>query len=125
MEAELAALAASGATVLVESMVTDAWTGLKTRVVALFRRSGGEVGDELDAARDELTSGEQDPAELETEWKVRLRRALAQDPEAVAELRAIVEEFGGPAATYAGDHIEIHGNTFHGAFQAKGTQINR
>jgi hypothetical protein len=42
MEAELVALAAAGATALVQQMVTDGWGNVRDRVVALFSRGRDE-----------------------------------------------------------------------------------
>jgi hypothetical protein len=59
VEAELAALAASGATSLVGLMVSDAWTQARDRLARLFVHGGSGAGGataELDAARAELVS---------------------------------------------------------------------
>jgi hypothetical protein len=102
MDTELVALASSGATTLVGLMVGDAWAQARTRFAALLgggRPARQEAAEEdLDEAREELlaarerdnggTAGE----ELAAEWRNRLRRALAADPAAVAELRALLAE---------------------------------
>ncbi|MFF9894110.1 hypothetical protein [Streptomyces longispororuber] len=103
MDAELAALAAAGATALVQAMVGDGWAAARGRVAALLgRRSGADedvVGRELDLARAEFTAAQDagDGAaadDVRAEWRARMRRALRADPEAAAELRALLEELG-------------------------------
>lgn len=102
MEAELAQLAASGATSLVGLMVTDAWTQVRGRLARFFARGGADGGEEaasadLERSRDELAAARQagDTATAEdvrAEWRLRLRRALQADPEAAGELRRLLAE---------------------------------
>lgn len=99
MDAELAALAAAGATAFVEQMAADAWAQARDRIVAFFSRRGGDeevVAGELETSRGELAvaaeSGDgQSASDVEAEWRTRLRRALAADPSAASELRAILD----------------------------------
>ncbi|MFH8343219.1 hypothetical protein [Streptomyces sp. NPDC018045] len=102
MDAELATLAAAGATALVQQMVTEGWTQARQRVAEFFarRRGGGEeealVG-ELEVSRAELVAaqrnGDEDgAADVTAEWRVRLRRALRDDPAAAEELRRLLAE---------------------------------
>ncbi|MFH8987472.1 hypothetical protein [Streptomyces sp. NPDC017940] len=130
MDAELAALAAAGATALVQSMVGDGWTAARERVVGFFSRrraagaAGGEgaVAGELDEAREELVAARDgdDPdaaADVQAEWRNRLRRTLRADPEAAAELRALLAELA-PADGTEGPggvvHNSISGGVQHG-----------
>ncbi|MFD0312756.1 hypothetical protein [Streptomyces flavalbus] len=100
MEAELLALAATGATTVVQQMATDSWTRVRDRVAAFLARRGGEedaLAGELETSRRELTAAlasgeEQTAADVEAEWRVRLRRVLLADPRAAAELRALLDE---------------------------------
>ncbi|MFE0176473.1 hypothetical protein ACFWZ2_29565 [Streptomyces sp. NPDC059002] len=101
MDAELTALAAAGATALVQQMATDGWGSVRDRVAGFFARGrrGQEdtVAGELEEARGEvLTAWDADDAataeDVRAEWRSRLRRALAADPGAVAELREILAE---------------------------------
>ncbi|MFF2326040.1 MULTISPECIES: hypothetical protein [unclassified Streptomyces] len=131
MEAELVALAASGATALVQHMVADSWSQVRERLVSLFARDGATAEEEavltgeLEAARGELTAarGGGDDAlagDVEAEWRARLRRTLAEDPRAADELRAILAE-SAPAGdrTRAGD---VH-NTISGKARISGAVI--
>ncbi|MEU6932119.1 hypothetical protein [Streptomyces sp. NPDC046385] len=128
MEAELVALATAGATALVQQMVGDGWERARTRVAAFFAaRSGADeqaVGEELEAARDDLLraerSGDQGTAdeartEARVEWRARMRRSLLADPESAEELRSILRELterdGAPQSQP--QHITI-GNTING-----------
>jgi hypothetical protein len=115
MDAELAALAAAGATAVVEQMAGDAWTQVRDRVVAFFARRGGEeaaVEGELETSREELPAVGR--ADVEAMWRIRLSRALAADPSAAAELRAILDDLA-PAGSGLGDvHNVISGGVQHG-----------
>ncbi|MFD4944592.1 hypothetical protein ACFWNT_19175 [Streptomyces sp. NPDC058409] len=127
MEAELAA---SVATALVQHMVADSWGQVHERLVAFFARNGATteeeavVTGELEASRGELTAardeGDDPPAgDVEAEWRARLRRRLAADPQAADELRATLTE-----SAPAGDvHNTISGTPGIGGpvIQAAGT----
>ncbi|WP_310726807.1 hypothetical protein [Streptomyces sp. N2A] len=102
MEAELVALAATGATTLVQQMATDGWAGVRRRMAAFLARRRG-AGDEaalegeLDDSRADLVvaqeEGDQDGvAGVTAAWRLRLRRLLSEDPAAAAELRALLDE---------------------------------
>ncbi|WP_328316912.1 hypothetical protein [Streptomyces sp. NBC_00388] len=101
MDAELTALVTAGATALVQQMATDAWSRTRDRVAAFLARRGGAdpgaLAAELDAARAELAAARRDgdeeaAADVRGEWRLRMRRALQADPEAAAELRALLDE---------------------------------
>ncbi|MFJ9772122.1 hypothetical protein ACIRVF_12870 [Kitasatospora sp. NPDC101157] len=117
MEAELVELATRGATTVVGLMATEAWAQLKPRVAALFGRGREEeVAQELDEIRAEIT---EDPESIDAhvpEWQARLRRLLRNDPEAVARLRAILDEFtpDAPSRPAAVVHNELRDMTVRG-----------
>lgn len=99
VEAELATLAATGATTLVGLMVSDVWTTTRERVARFLARGEdtGVVDDELETSREELIAARDaaDPdvaADVEEEWRLRLRRALRADPAAAQELRALIDD---------------------------------
>ena len=101
MDAELAALASSGATTLVGLMISDGWAQTKVRIVNLFARGSseqaGEITAELDAAQSQLVAATGRPDEtvtagLEAEWRSRFKKLLANDPQSVSELREILNE---------------------------------
>ncbi len=101
MEAELAALATSGATTLVGLMASDTWAQAKTRLAALIGRGGtGEpavIEGELEESRDELTAArdnrDQDLAhDVEATLRLRLRRLLQSDPALADELRELLDD---------------------------------
>ncbi|MFJ8935414.1 hypothetical protein ACIRL0_06800 [Streptomyces sp. NPDC102365] len=123
MEAELVALAAAGATALVQQMVTDGWGNVRDRVVALFSRGRDEeaVRGELEESRADLVAArdaedEDAAADVQASWRVRLRRTLRDDPEAAAELRSLLAELDprptGPASSTV--HNSISGGVQHG-----------
>ncbi|MGW2698757.1 hypothetical protein [Streptomyces sp. NPDC001340] len=131
---ELATLASSGATTLVGLMVTDSWGHIRTRMAALFRRHGPEevqrVDAELEQSRADVIAAteaqdQQTQGDVQAEWRLRLRRLLASDPQVVAELREILDEFSTLKAS-PGPAIQnvISGGTFNGPVQNNGNQIN-
>ncbi|WP_436739537.1 hypothetical protein [Streptomyces sp. BBFR102] len=122
MDAELAALAASGASSLVGLMVSDAWSATRGRVARLFARGGDEeqVAGELTAARAELAEADRNGdaehrADIQEEWQLRLRRLLRADPEAAAELRRLLDETAPAEPSGGGVHINntVTGGTHH------------
>ncbi|MEU4350860.1 NB-ARC domain-containing protein [Streptomyces sp. NPDC023838] len=126
MDAELTALAASGATSLVGLMVSDSWGQAKERLGRfLARRRADPDGpdamdatdrtapargaeDELQAASDELEAArgardERAVADLEDRWSRRLLEILREDPGAAAELRRLLDELA-PAHSRPSPH---------------------
>ncbi|MFD7664138.1 hypothetical protein [Streptomyces sp. NPDC059788] len=125
MDAELTALATAGATALVQQMVTEGWAQARQQVAAFFsRRRGGEEEEalegELEMSRTELVaaqrSGDEDgAADVAAEWRVRLRRALRDNPAAAGELRQLLAELRPDEGT--GTEVgEVH-NTISGGVQ--------
>jgi hypothetical protein len=121
VEAELAGLAASGATTLVGLMVSDAWVQTRERVARFFARGAdrGALAAELHESQLELLSaretGDAEAADdVEAEWRTRLRRLLRADPAAAHELRALLTELG-PLAT-GGPAVVVH-NAITGGVQ--------
>lgn len=123
MEAELAALAASGATTLVGLMVSETWTRARDRLARFFAGAEDEttVERELTASRAELmTAREADDeaaaADIEDAWRTRLRLTLLADPGAAAELRALLAEMA-PDTHNCGAHSGTNTNTVSGGIQ--------
>ncbi|MEX3099795.1 MULTISPECIES: hypothetical protein [unclassified Streptomyces] len=117
MEAELVALAGTGATTIVGLMATEAWDQVRQRVVRLFARGGdgsaNAMDDELTASRTALVAApEEETADVTASVRMRLRRLLAENPEAAEELRLLVEEFT-PAQNNSVRNT-ISGGTFNG-----------
>ncbi|MFD9560939.1 ATP-binding protein [Streptomyces sp. NPDC059994] len=115
MEAELTALAASGATSLVGLMVSDSWAQARERLGRFLARRRGDAGGadgadgtrsagdaedaegELQTASDELEAArgvrdERAVADLENRWSRRLLEILREDPGAASELRRLLDE---------------------------------
>ncbi|MEW2071411.1 hypothetical protein [Streptomyces sp. NPDC007346] len=123
MEAELTALAASGATAFVGLMATEAWTQVRGRVARfLARREGDDAVDaELEESREELIAarrnGDEDTADdIAAAWRIRLRRALRDNPEAAGELRELLDELAphqAPAPTVTVTN-NTNGGTYYG-----------
>lgn len=132
METELVALAAAGATALVQQMATDGWTAARDRMVAFFAGRGSatpaSVEEDLETGRAELAAAqrnedEQLVADVRSEWRTRLRRTLAADPAAAAELRALLDELT-PATPAPRQTFEIHNtNTISGTVHGTAIQI--
>ncbi|MHC0432637.1 hypothetical protein ACX6XY_21020 [Streptomyces sp. O3] len=125
MDAELTALAAAGATALVQQMATDGWAQARRRLAAYFSRGRSEdeetVTGELEEARADLAAArEADDAEaaadVAAEWRNRLRRTLRADPAAAEELRELLEELApaGAAPREGAVHNTINDGVYHG-----------
>ncbi|WP_330330947.1 hypothetical protein OHS33_15275 [Streptomyces sp. NBC_00536] len=133
MEPELTALAVSGATTLVNLMASEAWTQVSGRLARFFGRGGRDpeaAGAELEASREELRTAldgqdEDFAADIETEWRNRLRRVLAADPAAAAELRALMDEIApqAPAGTTVNVKNTVRGGV-HGGTVVQGHTID-
>jgi hypothetical protein len=101
MDAELTALAATGATTLVSLMVTDSWGRARALTGRLLRRAGANTGRvppaDLDAARDRLlrTAGPEEPRlsrrDVTEQCRADLYRMVATGTVTVAELGALVD----------------------------------
>lgn len=129
MEAELAGLAASGATTVVGLMASDAWTQVRTRLARFFARDGAEgaqeaAGDDLERSREELAEARQaqdagTEDDVRAEWRLRLRRMLQADPAAADELRRLLAELAPePPAAGAATYYTVNstrGGVFHEA----------
>jgi hypothetical protein len=97
---ELASLASTAATTVVQLLTTDGWERLKSALGPLWGKSrpGREatLDAQLDDSRAEVIAAgddaEQVRAELTAEWQGRLRRLLAADPVLAAELRRVLDE---------------------------------
>ncbi|MFD5720926.1 hypothetical protein [Streptomyces sp. NPDC127036] len=123
MEAELAALAASGATTLVGLMVSETWTQARDRIARFFARGSDEdvVAEELRLSQEELTAArasedELAAADVEAIWRTRMRRALQSAPEAAEELRLLLAELDPGLKTESAHsvHNSISGGVQHG-----------
>lgn len=124
MEAEIADLATRGATALVGLMVTEAWAQVKPRFAALFGRNREEeVSQELDEIQGEITEDPEGRDAQVPQWQRRLRLLLQNDPEALAQLRQILDEFApnAPAQTSTVIHNNLKDNTVHGNVIQSGT----
>ncbi|MFE9685921.1 hypothetical protein [Streptomyces sp. NPDC006285] len=116
MEAELAVLATSGATAIVQLMAQDAWVTTKDRVLALFGGRGRNGVEAVEPALDEtraVAAGGDDMclAELASQWQARLLVLLQQDPAAADQVRALVA--GSPDQT-GSVHNVISGGEMRG-----------
>ncbi len=138
MEAELVALAGSGASTLVGLMVSDGWEQVRRRVARLLARDGDEASAEaeLERSRDGVVAardaGDEDgEADYRDEWSARLRRFLRNDPQAARELFALLAELGPPPErdtggvhnTISGDvrhSMVVQGRDFSGGFTCNG-----
>ncbi|WP_063762252.1 hypothetical protein [Streptomyces sp. NRRL F-5123] len=123
MEAELAGLAASGATTVVGLMASDAWAQVRARLARFLARGGAEGAEEaasadLERSRGELVEARQardagTEDDVLAEWRLRLRRTLQADPAAAEELRRMLAELA-PESRAAGGTTYYTANTTHG-----------
>ncbi len=121
VEPELAAPAASGATTLVGLMVSESWDRAKECLVRFSARGteGTAAAAEWEASREEpaRTAGDDlSAADIEAEWRMRLRRLLQPDALAAEELRLVLEELRlhVPAERASTVHNTLSGTTVHG-----------
>jgi hypothetical protein len=129
MEAELAALAASGATTLVSLMTSDAWSATKARVRTMLGGGPGRtepVEDELEEWHRELTtardSGDEAAiAAIEAMWQTWLCHVLQKDPAAADALRGLIAERSPAKETVKTVHNTITGGDLHGPVIQTGT----
>ncbi|MGI5286578.1 hypothetical protein ACQEVF_25015 [Nonomuraea polychroma] len=130
MEAELIALATSGATTLITLMISDAWTQVKGRVAHMLGRDDDEQDDllhELDASRAALLHALERgdgtrAATIEAEWRARLLLLLQSDPSLVEELQSLPAPPEGTVYNHISGRVQsglviqagrIEGSTFH------------
>lgn len=121
MEIDPAVLADEGSKVLVQEMTRTGWELAKSGFARVFGRGGDREGTlaELEASREEVLEEDEELTEsVRGMWKVRLRQRLKNDPEAVAELRALLDEI----APERGDRGGVT-NTFHGEVRDQGILI--
>ena len=115
-------------------MVTDGWSEVKEKFARLLsrHRSGTEaMADELEGARAQLTTAlaqgdEEGTGDVQSEWRSRLRRMLAEDPQAAPLLEQLLKELA-PSVSPAPTRTEVHHNTFQGPVAihgGSGTQSN-
>lgn len=114
------ALATLAGQTLVTAAVTDAWESFRAKVARLFGRGepDPQVGSRLDATHEQLSAAGPDgladaQAEHASRWRTRFADLLADDPEAEAGLRSLVEEMREklPGGTVTNT---ISGGTQHG-----------
>ncbi|GAA3257624.1 hypothetical protein [Nonomuraea helvata] len=130
MEAELIALATSGATTLITLMISDAWTQVKGRLTHMLGRGDDEEGNllqELESSRAALlyalASGDDTRvATIEAEWRTRLLPLLRRDPSLVEELQNLPAPSAGTVYNHISGRVRsglviqagrIEGSTFH------------
>ncbi|MBT2232304.1 hypothetical protein [Nonomuraea sp. NEAU-A123] len=129
MEAELMALAVSGASTLITLMISDAWAQTKDRLAAVLGRAGDEedVLRELEASRavlvNALSGGDgAGAAVVEGEWRARLLRLLQSDSSWVGELQKLSAAPGGTVYNHITGRVQaglliqagrIERSTFH------------
>ncbi|CAG6391936.1 hypothetical protein NMG29_30625 [Streptomyces cocklensis] len=130
MEAELTALAVSGATTLVQLMAGDAWATARDRVRALFGRDRPGLTQTADVELEEVraavivaANGDDRAAlaEIESRWQARLLLLLREDPEAEAGLRALLAAAGHPPEQVATVHNTVSGGDIRGTVIQAGT----
>ncbi|MDH6630632.1 tetratricopeptide (TPR) repeat protein [Streptomyces sp. LBL] len=123
MEAELTALAASGATTLVGLMVSESWERTKGALGRFFgRRAAGEdAEEELQASSAELGSAQaagdvSTQANLQARWQQRLEEIFREDPGAAQELAGLLSELA-PDASHTFVSLVSGGVNYGPAFQ--------
>ncbi|MFE9284796.1 hypothetical protein ACF1HU_00405 [Streptomyces olivaceus] len=132
MDAELAALAASGATTLVSLMVTDSWAHARALMGRFLARSGADttVIAGLDDARTRLfltstTANEHATSGIAAEWQTHLCRLVETGAFTSEDLSALGTSLRRLAAAAvdrpATVHNSVSGGTQHGPIVQAGT----
>ncbi|MFE9246132.1 hypothetical protein [Nocardiopsis sp. NPDC006938] len=112
-----------GAKVLTQEMVKGGWTVVRGWVTRVFGGDGAKRDralEELEQTRRDLLESGADAVpveEVEQTWRTQLRRLLREDPEAAAELRALLDEV---APSGSGNVTNIAGDV-HGTLIQAGT----
>lgn len=113
---QLTALAGTAGTTIVSLMATEAWQRTRDGLTAIWRRVHPERVDtvvgELDLTREQVIAARNDgnaqtEQELQAEWRGRVRRLLADDPDVAEELRALLDDLS-PASTVNGGVYNVH-----------------
>ncbi|MEV0870657.1 MULTISPECIES: hypothetical protein [Streptomyces] len=108
MDAEVALLAHSAGSTLVALMATDAWQHMRDGITRLWRRTQPERADtvaaELEAGREDVLTAtaaddQQTLDELRLQWQGAVRRLLVARPDAIQELRALLDQLDPEGST--------------------------
>ncbi|MGW2487901.1 hypothetical protein ACWCV9_11835 [Streptomyces sp. NPDC001606] len=132
MDAELAAMAASGATTLVSLMVTDSWTHARALMARFLARAGADTTaiTGLDDARARLiltgsVADERAAAGIAAEWQTRLCGLVETGALTDEDLSALGASLHRLAAAAAGRPATVHnavsGGIQHGPIVQAGT----
>lgn len=126
MDPEIVGLASAGASALIVAMTEDGWERTKQVIAGLWRRSKSAqvagIEADLDESRQEMLASPESEVrhEVESEWKTRLRRLIAADPEAASELREFLTSSGlgrrpvfGVTTHHGTGHINQAGRDIH------------
>jgi hypothetical protein len=101
MTPEIEAILASGATILVNAVATDAWKATRAGFTKLFGRSAPAQEAATERRLDALAASvDQTPADQHADvrdrerqrWLVRLTDLVEDDPSAIDDLRSLVEQ---------------------------------
>jgi hypothetical protein len=119
---DIDALAALAGNTVVAAAVTDSFEGVRRTVARIFGRDKADPGTErrLDTTRQRLTAASQDDADdartaQAGQWATRFADLLAEHPEAIAEVRALIADLQA-ALPGGGDNVTntISGSVKHG-----------
>src|SRR5258705_9400596 len=109
----------SGATAIVAAMATEAWDVARDRAVQLFRRRGSDRQTAVAAQLEDnavlvahASDGERARRALIGRWQLELEEFLAADPDATAELQALIDDIRSALPTGARtwvQHNEVSG----------------
>ena len=108
---DIDALAALAGNTIVAAVVTDAFDGIRAKVVRIFGRDKPDlrIQRRLEETRQQLAAA--GPEDLESaqarqvrQWETRLADLLADHPDVAAELQALIAEFR-PALPQAGGNV--------------------
>ncbi|MFG2859883.1 hypothetical protein [Streptomyces sioyaensis] len=118
MDPELTSFTQTAGTTLVTLMATDAWQHTRDGLTRLWQRLQPDrahiVSDELDASREEVlrarsVADHEMLSELCLQWQGYIRRLLLAQPEAVEDLRRLLDDVDSEAAARITQHGSASG----------------
>jgi hypothetical protein len=135
VEAELLTLAGTAASALVGAVAKDAWGAAKSGFARLLGRGDATraeaVEQQLERTRGAVEAAGADDKTVRDQqqavWAARLEDLLIERPEAVADLRALVEQIGAAGGTRTAGHVVQQATASGNAQQAvlgHGHQVN-
>ncbi|WP_433697030.1 hypothetical protein [Nocardiopsis sp. CA-288880] len=108
-------------------MAKDLWEATRDKLANLFGGEGASIARDLEASRQDVLQNQDLAPVVEDEWRSRLTRHLLTHPEAVNELRELLEEIAPKAAQMSVTNQitgDVHGTAVQAANVHGGVNTN-